>query len=243
MFLQDPAWEVGNYKWSEAFIWIAAVMGLLFGLFLFVSYVSTRKKNILMWSFAFFGVWIFYHQMIATGFYTVLIGAFDTSFFGMPTALLVLLIPGFIAAGLVYHKDEKLGAIYTWVLMVLAVIYLLMLAEPNTGIMADPTMSTKIARFLLIAVQLISAGFIIFLSVMAEGRMGPKTMMGLGGIFLFISSLFYGFLALITPGTAFVDFVNKFYPFLLIFTLICLVWGIIGNKDYGFALPNVEFEE
>jgi len=73
--------------------------------------------------------------------------------------------------------------------------------------------------------------------------MGPKTMMGLGGIFLFITYLFYGLLAVITPGTAFMNLVNMLYPFVLIFTIVCLVWGIMGSKEWGFALPNVEFEE
>ncbi|MHA1746578.1 MAG: hypothetical protein ACTSWW_11295 [Promethearchaeota archaeon] len=243
MFLQDPAWEVGNYEWSEAFIWIAAVMGLIFGFYLFASYIYTRKKHILLWAFAFLGMWVLYHQMIANGYYLALVGSFETSFFGMPSALLVLLIPGLLAAGLAYDKDEKFGTIFTWALSVLTVVYLLMLAEPNTGLMADPTLSTKIAIFIRLGVQLISAGLIIFLVVMKESKMGPKTMMGVGGVFLFISNLLYGLLALVTPGTAFVDFVNKFYPFFLIFTVVCLVWGIIGNKDWGFTLPNIEFEE
>ena len=97
----DP-FGLSNYRWSEPIIWICAIASLIIGLFLFASWLKNRKKVLLLWTFAITGIWIFNHQMLATGSWTMLVSAFDTSMFGLYTAMLLPLIPGLFAAGLCY---------------------------------------------------------------------------------------------------------------------------------------------
>jgi hypothetical protein len=241
-------WDIGNYRWSEAFIWIAAVAGLLFGVFLFASYLYNRKRQLLYWAIAFFGFWVVYHQMIANGTYGVLVGSFATSMFGIPTALLVMLIPGLLAAGLLYDKDEKLGKIFVWVLLFLAAVYFVLKAEPNAKwfgavAMGETRPSAMIAGVILTLVRLISGAMIIALPIMKEGRLGPKTMVSVGGILIFTADILWTLLMFITPSENTIDTVGMLFSFFFIGYVLCLMIGIANNKDWGFSLPHVAFEE
>ena len=251
----DPAWEIGNYEWSEAFMWIAIVMAFIFGMFLFASYVYTRKKHIMLWSFAFLGIFWFYYELVGVGTYNWLVGDFNsTHMFGLPLQALTLLIPGLLAAGLCFDNSKKLGKIFIWILMVFTVLYVLLLCEPNTGAFGvwfnpegtveNPLESKILANFLVLLVQVVSGGFIIALSVMKEGRLGPKSMMGTAGILIVTSNLLWSVLRIYDPmGTAAINTIAMIFPFFLILIVVCLVYGILGNKDWGFKLPNVDFEE
>ena len=132
----DP-FGLTNYRWSEPFLYIIAVSSLIFGLFLFASYLKNRKKNLLLWTFAFSGLWIFTHQLIVTGSWTRLFGVFDTSMFGIYTAMLLALVPGFLAAGLCYDKDEKFGLYYTLYVLVMSLAYICVLLSPNSKLIAE----------------------------------------------------------------------------------------------------------
>ena len=261
-------WKIGNYEWAVAFIWIAAVASLIFGLFLFASYLNSRKKNLLLWAYAFLGTWVFSYEMIdfityetdrrtmittltsGPGTYALLGGGFDTTMFGIFVALLLLLIPGFIAAGLLYNKDKKFGKIYTFYVVILTVLYMLFRLEPNTALM--PTgLSTIIAAALILAVQLPSGILIIALPIMKEGPLVPKTMLAVGGgvalthnILMWLVILMGSLgkpLQMAEGGTT--DIFLMIYPFFFIISVVCLIFGIVGVKDYGFTVGNVEFED
>jgi hypothetical protein len=40
-----------------------------------------------------------------------------------------------------------------------------------------------------------------------------------------------------------IDFILMVYPFFVLIWVTCLIYGVIGDKEYGFELPHVEFEE
>ena len=263
-------WDIGNYPWSVAFIWIAAVAGLLVGFLLFASYMTSRKKYHLIWAIALLGLWAFCYEMIdfytsstnrstgqtilssGPGTYAMLVGGFDTSLFGIFVALGLLWVPGMIAAGFCYHKNEKLGMFYTLGLVFITVIYLLCLIEPNTGQLPDG-LTAKIAAVLILVVQLPSAAIIIALPLMdlEEGPMWPKIMVSVsGGIMLTINILLWLVTLMASLGKPLsdvdggtTDIFLMIYPFFLVFWVIILIFGLIGNKGYEFALPHVEFEE
>ncbi len=243
----DP-FDLTNYRWSEPFLWIIAVSSLIFGLFLFASYLKNRKKNLLLWTFGFLGIWIFYHQLIGTGSWMMLFGSFDTGMFGLYTAMLLALIPGFIAAGLCYEKDEKLGLYYTLYVLVMSVAYLCILVSPNSTLIAEAAL---ISNILLILVQLPSAVLIIALPVMKDGPLFPKLLVTIGGVFLITANIFITLVFLMTAfGAPFsplegggIDLMLMLYPFFFTIALLCLFYGLIGTKDYGFDVAHVEFEE
>jgi len=263
-------WAIGNYRWAEAFIWIAALSALIFGIFVFARYLNTRKKQLLLWAFAFFGIWIFNYQMILTyiteshsygplagmttveagpGLYTWLVGGFDaTGWLGLPIAMLLVLVPGFIAAGLCYKKDEKFGKIYTLYVVVLSIVYAFFLAAPNIGLIPKDTL---IAAILCLLVQLPSGALIIALPIMEDVPLGPKVMLITSGALMLTNYIFMWLVRLmealgapmnpIEGGS--IDIFLMIYPFFFIISVLCLIFGLVGHKDYGFEVPHVEFED
>ncbi|MHA1610426.1 MAG: hypothetical protein ACTSVZ_06375 [Promethearchaeota archaeon] len=245
MFLQPPPaapspWDIGNYPWSSAFIWIAAAAGLVFGLLLFASYASNHKKQLLLWSFGFFGVWIFYHQMITVGTYDMLVFWDDTSMFGIPTEMLTLLIPGFFAAGVCFAKSEQFGKIFSWYIAFMTVVYTVLQTDPSNGQIANTDLYAAIVAML---VTIPSGLLIILLPVMDEGNLMPRTLMGLGGILQLTMNLFFAIIFFFAPlAVATIDWIFMIMPFFIVGTVLFLIFGMIGKEEYGFKLPYLKFE-
>ena len=252
MIFQAPTsfnpWSIATYRWSEPILWICAISALFFGLFLFASYLKNRKKNLLLWTFAVLGIWIFYHQLIASGTWTMLVGSFTTSLFGLYTAMLLALIPGLLAAGLCYDKDKKFGMIYTLYVLVLSVVYLFMLCAPNIGLIDDAPLIGFIA---LMLVQIPSAVLLIALPIMKEGKFFPKFWITVGGVFMLTANIMLAIIPImVTIGAPMtlldgggIDLILMIVPFFIGISMLSLFYGIIGTKDYGFDVAHVEFEE
>ena len=264
-------WDIGNYEWSEAFIWIPAVAALIVGFFLLAIYLTTRKKHHLLWGFGFLGIFVFFYEMLdfviisrtgsvesGSGTYELLVGGLDTTMFGIFVSLLLLLIPGLIAAGLCYHKDKKLGLYYLWFIVVLTVLYLLFRLEPNTALITqyDPIteefevggLTNKIAAILILLVHLSSGAIIIALPLMSEGTLWPRIVTAVGGgLMLTINLLLWLITLMESLGKPFgyntVDFILMVYPFFVIIWVTCLIYGVIGTKEYGFEIPHLKFGE
>lgn len=243
----DP-WDLGNYRWSEPFIWIVSIASLILGMYLFASYLKTRKSSHILWTFGFLGIFVFFYALIGTGSWAMLAGSFGTDMFGLYTAMFLAMIPGLFAAGLCYDKDKKLGMIYTIYVVVLSVAYLVILIAGNSKLIPKYALYSAI---LLVAVQLPSTVLIIALPLMKDGPILPKNLVSVaGGSMLttnIIMSLIMVMAALGAPlslaegGTT--DTLLMLVPFLITISVLCLLYGIFGTKDYGFEVANVEFEE
>ena len=242
-------WDIGNYMWGDPLILIVAVATLFVGLFVFASYLKSRKTHLLLWAFSLFGFWIFYHQMLIGGSLEVLIGAgFGYDVFSNFTAMLLALIPGLLAAGLLFDKDKKFGMYYLIYVVVLTVLYIVFLITGNAG-WVDNTM--LIATIILFAVQLPSVVLIIALPIMKEGPLFPKNLVAVSGGFMATTNIIMFLLMLAEAlGKGFnpaegatIDILCMLVPFILVISNLCLIYGILGTKDYGFEVSNVEFEE
>lgn len=233
-------WTIGNYQWSSAFIWIAAVAGLLFGMLLFASYVTTHKRQLLLWSFGFLGIWVFFHQMITVGKYNMMVLWSDTSMFGIPTDMLTLLIPGFFAAGLCFAKDVKFGRIFTWCMAGLTVIYTVLQLDPSSGQIPKTDLYAEIAAML---VTLPSGILMIVLPIIDVGKRVSRVWMGLGGIMFLTINILVSLIVIFSPlHNETVDIIFKIMPFFLLGAVIFTVFGIIGKEEYGFKLPHPKLE-
>lgn len=242
-------WSIGNYDWGDPLILIVAVATLFVGLFLFASYLKSRKIHLLLWAFSLFGFWIFYHQMLMGGSYESLIGAgFGYDVFSNFTAMLLALIPGLLAAGLCFDKDKKLGLYYTLYVLVLTMLYIFFSITGNAGFVDNTKL---IATIILFAVQLPSVVLIIALPIMKEGPLFPKNLVAVSGGFMATINIIMFLLMLAEAlGIGFnpiegatIDILCMLVPFLLLISNLCLIYGILGTKDYGFEVSNVEFEE
>lgn len=263
----DP-WNVGAERFNEAFLWIGAVAAVIFGLLLLVSYFNNHKKHILMWAFAFLGIWIYYHQLIAGGSWRFMIDMLgpvasfrSTGMWTMLAMALGLLIPGLIASGLAYDKDKKLGTIFTLYTVLMTMLYIVFMLLPNSNIFGagleglakiEAKYTPVLIGFIIeILVQVPSAILIIALPIMKEGPLFPKTLVSVAGVVMLTQNILLSILAImghigkplnLEAGGTTVQMVNL-VPFAFLIIIVCLIYGLISNKDYGFSLPNVEFEE
>ena len=84
-----------------------------------------------------------------------------------------------------------------------------------------------------------------------EGKIFPKTMTSVSGGFMLTQSFLMGLTTLMSAldkplrgwdgGT--IDIFLMIYPFLLIIWVVCLIYGVVGTKEYGFEIPHLKFDE
>ncbi|MHA1235200.1 MAG: hypothetical protein ACTSQL_08975, partial [Promethearchaeota archaeon] len=65
----DFSWYFGSGNAAKITLWISAIIGLFFALFLLASYLNNRKREHLYWGIAFALLWINTHIAIAGGSY------------------------------------------------------------------------------------------------------------------------------------------------------------------------------
>ena len=100
----DFSYYFGSGNAAKIVLWISAIIGIVFALFLLASYLNTRKKEHLYWGIAFALLWINTHIAIAGGSYAYFLQEVPATF----SALMV----GLFAVGLwvnVKPEKEKIG--------------------------------------------------------------------------------------------------------------------------------------
>jgi hypothetical protein len=262
-------WDIGNFSWASSFIWIPAVIAIIIGVFLLTTYFTKRDTKVLLWSSGFIGIWVLWHQISTSGTYDGLIHLMGTDIFVLPSSALPLLIPGFFAAGLCYDKSKKLGRIYLASLMGLTSIYLAFLAVSNVSegmvmVPMPPHMGGPAWPILVILaaaigflVQGVSVLAIIVLPFLGDNKLITKILMAVAGVIMLFVNTIFSLIALgiveleafqnvpevTIPATDPTNWFAMLVPILLTFSTLLLVFGIIGNKKWGFEFPGVQFEE
>jgi hypothetical protein len=273
MILRPPAvfnpYDVGTQRYSEPFLWIGAFVAVAMGVLFLGSYFATRKKQLLMWAFAFAGVWISYHQMVLGGSYDFLIDPLgappsfrSTGMFTMLTMAFTILIPGLIAGGLAYEKDKKLGTIVTAVAVFGSMLYIIFMILPNSNILGSAatnpleTIEAKYTAVLIgmiiqLVLQVLSGILIVALPIMKKGPWFPVVWVSVGGVLLITQNVLFSIIGIFRTmgnpllsgeGETVVGIAN-IIPFFFLGFIVFTAFGLIGTKDYGFSLPHVEFEE
>lgn len=140
MILRPPAapfdpWALGNTRFGESFIWIAAAVGLVFGVILLVDYFNTKRTSHLLWSISFIGIWIYFHTMISGGTYMSFLTPNMQSMFSGFIAMLLYLIPALLAAGLVYEvfEDKRIGNYFMLFVTIMVFLIFIFKIDPAYG--------------------------------------------------------------------------------------------------------------
>ena len=263
----DP-FGVGTQRYSEPFLWIGAFAAVILAVLFLGSYFATRKKQLLIWAFAFAGIWIVYHQLIFGATYSFLmdplgpvVGFRSAGMFTLLTMALGLLIPGLIAGGLAYEKDKKFGMIYTSYTVFMSMLFVVFMILPNSnifgaGLVGMAQIEAKFTPVLIgfiiqLLVQLPSGILIIALPIMKKGPWFPVVWVSVGGLLLTVQNFLFSVIAILKTiqkpmlegeGET-VSMIMNFIPFFFLGFVLFVAYGLIGTKDYGFSLPHVEFEE
>jgi hypothetical protein len=254
MILQPPpaefsAFDLSNWRWAEPFMWIAAFSALIIGLLLFVSAVNKKNMSHGIWATAMFGVWIVFHQVNNDGSYLKLV---EPSMAGMLDPFFLIfstMIPGLIAAGLLYaaYDDKKLGNIFLIFLLVMIPILIVFKVDPTNGKFEDMDLLESLAVMLVH----IPSGLILLIIPIMKSKDGNALLFSIGGVLFGLVGIILAVLGFL-PAADFpdlyvelglVDILFAIVPILITASILCFAFGILLTREWTFNIPGIEFEE
>jgi hypothetical protein len=235
----DLSYYFGNGQPAEISFWIVGIVGILFGLFLFSSYLNNRKPEHLYWGFSFSILWILAHLLIFGGSYAVLLEPVP--------AMISALMVGFLAAGLL--KAVKPGSfLANWfVYYVLVMSFLIGFFKLENMQTALPWFSL-VVPIVVILLHVPSALLIVILPLGTRGENGKAALamtfagilMGLVGLLLAGATVLPQFG--LSLGDFYLEIVFTAFPFVLLAAAVCFAWGTFVPKSWRFDIPGVELE-
>jgi len=252
MVLFQPAsgpsspFDVGEYQWASTFLWIVAIVSIIWGFLLIVDYINTRKRHHLLWGASFSIIWIGFHQVISTGDFSILLEGFMAS--------MLAFIPGLLAAGLIMavYKDKKWGDYYALYVLVMAILIGMAKFDPFYWFATAPWAPSVFVMLLHIPSGLAILILPILTTFMSKETRWPALFVSIGGLLwglvgllLVLVTLFEGmFIDLIAVTTIDYRYVI-FGSFSIILLFVAIFWalGTIIPSMWNFEVPGVEFEE
>jgi len=255
----DPTpWDVGEQRFAETFLWIVAIIGIIWAFLLIVSYINTRKRHHLLWGASFSIMWIAFHQVIAAGDYEIMLGP-------VMSAMLAF-IPGLLAAGLlmvVFSEKKIIGNLYALFVLIMAGLIALFKFDPFYWI-ADgeefeilwglPQVIGSVPGILVMVLHIPSALLIVILplyTIIKKQTRWPAIFMTIGGLLFGAVGLL---LVLVTMTPMFddllaattIDFrfaVMGLFSIFLLVSVLAFSFGTLIPAKWNFDIPGIEFED
>ena len=242
--------DVGEQRFAETFIWIVAIIGIIWGFLLIVSYINTRKRHHLLWGASFSIMWIAFHQVIASGDYSIMLGPV--------MALMLGFIPGLLAAGLLMAVFEQkiIGNLYALFALIMGILIALLKFDPFDWIAdaaaLDPA-AALIPSILVMVLHVPSAIVIVVLPLLTtikKQTRWPALLMTVGGILFGVVGLLLSLVvtdffepALLLTGIDYRFAVMGLFSIFLLLAGLCFAFGTIIPAKWNFEVPGIEFEE
>ncbi|MHA2390732.1 MAG: hypothetical protein ACXAEX_02085 [Promethearchaeota archaeon] len=240
----DP-FNVGEYEGADVMLWVVAIAAVVMGILLLFNYLNNKKRYHLVWAVSFSALWIVFHQVALKGVYHPLLSSV--------IAGLSALVPGFIAAGLIYavFEDKKLlnlsyGTIYSLyviVMVVLITMFKLLSGQVWFGT-STPKMEAWVASVAVMILHIPSALLIIGIPIYSTVKTKETTevsyLMTAGGFLIGVVGTLLAFV-LIGYGDPFITM--GLFPIVLLFAAACFVFGVILEPKWRIEVPGVQFEE
>ena len=205
MILQPPSSYQGplyidNYEWSGSILWITAVAALIFGIFMLVAYINKRRIEHLLWSIAFCGIWIVFHQVIANGYYTLLIEPEMSGLLDPIFIVLSSITPGLIAAGLIYavFDDKKIGNLYLGFVSFMAIVIFIAKIDPSFELNWEPM---DLIESIAVMVLHVPSGLAILLLPILKNPDRRGILMSIGGVLLGVVGIILAVLSFLPEAT------------------------------------------
>lgn len=257
MILQPSAseyspWDIGNTQFGDSFIWIAAFLGLIFGILLLVDYFNRRRTSQILWSISCLSIYVYFHVLIAGGDYEKILRPTVGNLTGNVVAVLIYLIPALIAASLWFtsFKDRKFGNLFsTFAIVMLIATLILKLGTPwkYLGVSETPAIAELLALITLVPCYL--SIIILPLLKIEDGKVsfdkyGPNLLISIGGLLAGAYGIVISVISWIEYAPdEFIEGTLSALPFVLIISMLFCLFGYMLHKDLGIVIPGVEFEE
>jgi hypothetical protein len=233
----DFSYYFGSGNAAKIVLWISAIIGIIFALFLLASYLNTRKTEHLYWGISFALLWINTHIAIAGGSYAYFLQEVPATFF----ALMV----GLFAVGLWKNvKPDKVKVGNYLLMYVIAMSLAIGFFKQGTVIIVLGTPAILVP-ILVMALHIPMAILIIWLPLQTREENGKSALaMTIAGALMSLVGIL---LAIATLGIIATDFyleiVFNVFPFVYLLSVLAFAWGTFVPKRWGFTIAGIELED
>jgi len=228
----DFSYYFGSGNAAKIVLWISAIIGIIFALFLLASYLNARKREHLYWGISFALLWINTHIAIAGGSYAYWLDQVPATF----SALMV----GLFAVGLfinVKPEKEKMGNYLLYYVVVMSLV----IGFFKGAYLGLPAIVVPI---LVMALHIPSAILIIWLPLQTREENGKSALvMSFAGILMSLVGVLLALATLdILSTDAYLEIVFNLFPFVYLAANLAFAWGVFVPKRWNFDVAGIELE-
>ncbi|MBY9008937.1 MAG: hypothetical protein KGD74_03615 [Candidatus Lokiarchaeota archaeon] len=240
MVLLQTVWEFSYYFGSgnaaKIVLWISAIIGIIFALFLLASYLNTRKPEHFYWGISFALLWINTHIAIPGGTYAYFLEP-------VPATLFALMV-GLFAVGLfknVKPEKNKMGNYLLYYVVIMSLVIGFFKGGTVVIVLGTPAFLVPI---LVMALHIPSAILIIWLPLQTREENGKSALaMTIAGALMSLVGILLALATLFTVADFYLEIVFNAFPFVYLLANLAFAWGTFVPKRWSFAIAGIELED
>ena len=221
-----PEFMVSNYVGAVILLLITGIAAILFALFMVLDFLKNKKIHHLLWALSFIVLFVAGIVLVLTNDYSLLLSPI--------VAALAALLPGGIAAGLIFVVFEEKSKLYGYIYLVFILVMVVLIGITKT--VGSPGASATVM------VAHIPSGLLIILLPIYTTYKSKDTdwkalLISIGGIVVSIAGLL---LALFSIGAVDIVLILTLLPYVLLLTALFLALGMLLPEKWGFAIPGIK---
>lgn len=223
MIMQD--FDVSGYAGAVILLLITGIAAIVFGLFMLLDFLKNKKIHHLLWALAFIVLFVAGIVLIISNDYSLLLSPI--------VAALAAIIPGGIAAGLIFvvfeEKTKMYGYIYLAFVLVMIILIGITKAVDSPGASATVMVAHIPSSLLIILLP-------IYTTYKTKETDWKALLLSIGGIIVSTAGML---LALFVIGTVDIVLVLTLLPIVLLLTAVFLALGMLLPEKWSFAIPGI----
>jgi len=223
MIMQD--FDVSGYAGAVILLLITGIAAIVFGLFMLLDFLKNKKIHHLLWAVAFIVLFVAGIVLVLSNDYSLLLSPL--------VAALAALIPGGIAAGLIFvvfeEKTKMYGYIYLAFVLVMVILIGITKAVDSPGASATVMVAHIPSSLLIILLP-------IYTTYKTKETDWKALLLSIGGIIVSTAGML---LALFVLEVVEITLILTLLPIVLLLTAVFLVLGMLLPEKWSFAIPGI----
>jgi len=221
--MQD--FDVSGYAGAVILLLITGIAAIVFGLFMLLDFLKNKKIHHLLWAVAFIVLFVAGIVLVLSNDYSLLLSPL--------VAALAALIPGGIAAGLIFvvfeEKTKMYGYIYLAFVLVMVILIGITKAVDSPGASATVMVAHIPSSLLIILLP-------IYTTYKTKETDWKALLLSIGGIIVSTAGML---LALFVLEVVEITLILTLLPIVLLLTAVFLVLGMLLPEKWSFAIPGI----
>lgn len=226
-----PIFMVSEYAGAVVLLLITGIAAILFGLFMVLDFLKNKKIHHLLWALSFIVLFIAGIILVLTNDYSLLLSPV--------VAALAVLIPGGIAAGLLFVVFEEKTKLYGYIYLIFVLVMVILIGTAKAVDSPGAPATVMIAH--------IPSGLLIILLPIYTTYKTKDTdwkalLMSIGGIVVSIAGLLLALFRIGPGDTALLTLILTLLPIILLLAAIFFAFGMLLPEKWSFTIPGIKKE-